>query len=151
MVKIGSNEFEGVAFPLAFEDRYFMLEIVDDMDVWTVFTVHDGAPVIEVLKNKPNKNAITSVETNPTGIVTVSNNAGFLFKLRPGNRNSSIFGSISGRETEIRITDKAITVGGAAFVNNRISGFGVGLMVTSDGGIAMGAGLPAEIYALFNT
>ena len=52
MVKIGSNEFRNVAFPLAFENRYFMLEPSSDTDVWTVFTVKDGKPIIEIVNEK---------------------------------------------------------------------------------------------------
>ena len=127
-----------------------MIEESSDVDVWTVFTVQEGKPIIEILKNQPQANEYTTVETNPTGIVTVSDSTGFIYKLRPGNRNSSIFGSISGEETEIKITDKAVMVGTNKFQNNMVSGFAVGLLV-NNGGIAMGAGLPAEISALFNT
>ena len=151
MTKIGSNEFKNVAFPLAFNSRYFMLEQDGEKDIWTVFTVRGGSPVIEILKNEPNENTISTVETNPTGIVTVSDGSGFLSKLRPGNRNSSVFGSISGEESEIRITDKAIIVGTVTFQNNVTSGFDIGIMVTSDGGISMGGGLPPELHALFHT
>jgi hypothetical protein len=94
MVNIGSNNFENVAFPLTFENRYFMLETSTGTDVWTVFTVQDGKPIIEILKNKPQDNTLSKAETNSTGIVTVSDlkTGSFLYKLRPGNKNSSIFG-----------------------------------------------------------
>ena len=35
MVNIGSNKFENVAFPLAFENIYFMLESSAGADIWT--------------------------------------------------------------------------------------------------------------------
>ena len=53
MVNIGSNKFENVTFPLAFENRFFMLESSAGADVWTVFTLQDGQPIIEILKNNP--------------------------------------------------------------------------------------------------
>ncbi|HFC54431.1 MAG TPA: hypothetical protein ENJ43_08375 [Gammaproteobacteria bacterium] len=152
MVKIGSNEFRYVAFPLAFENRYFMLEPSSDTDVWTVFTVKDGKPIIEILKNQPQDNELSKAETNPTGIVTVSNpkTGAFLYKLRPGNKNSSIFGRINGEETEIKITDKEIRIGTNVFQNNIVSGFAVGIIVDGNGGIGMGAGLPPELQSLFS-
>ncbi len=151
MVKIGSNEFQNVAFPLAFENRYFMLEPSSDADVWTVFTVNDGKPIIEILKNQPQNNELSKAETNPTGIVTVSNpkTGAFLYKLRPGNKNSSIFGRINGEETEIKITDKEIRIGTNVFQNNIVSGFAVGIIVDGNGGIGMGSGLPPELQSLF--
>ncbi len=153
MVNIGSNKFENVAFPLAFENRYFMLEPSAGEDVWTVFTVQDGKPVIEILKNNPQENSISKSETNPTGIITVSDpkTGAFLYKLRPGNKNSSIFGRINGEETEIKITDREILIGTNKFQSNLVSGFAVGIIVDSNGGIGMGAGLPPELQSLFRT
>jgi len=151
MTKIGSNQFKNVIFPLAFENRYFMLESFNGKDLWTVFTLQDEKPVIEILKNKPKKNNVSVVETNSTGIITVSDPTTglFLYKLRPGNKNSSIFGRIKGKETEIRITDKEIRVGTNTFQNNIITGFMVGILVDRNGGISVGAGLPSEIQKLF--
>jgi hypothetical protein len=153
MVSIGSNNFENIAFPLAFENRYFMLESSAGADVWTVFTVQDGKPIIEILKNIPQDNNLSRAKTNPTGIVTVSNpNTGaFLYKLRPGNRNSSIFGRINGEETEIKITDREMRIGTNTFQNNLVNGFAVGIIVNSNGGIGMGTGLPPELQIMFRT
>lgn len=153
MVNIGSNKFENVAFPLAFENRYFMLESSEGEDVWTVFTVQDGKPVIEILKNNPQENSFSKSKTNPTGIITVSDpkTGGFLYKLRPGNKNSSIFGRINGEETEIKITDKEILIGTNKFQSNLVSGSTVGIIVDSNGGIGMGSGLPPELKSLFRT
>ena len=153
MVNIGSNKFENVAFPLAFENRYFMLESTSDSDVWTVFTVQDGNLIIEILKNSPQDNSLTNVETSPTGIVTVSDpkTGTFLYKLRPGNKNSSIFGRIKGNETEIKITDREIRIGTNTFQNNLVSASAVGIIVDGNGGIGMGAGLPPELQSLFST
>lgn len=153
MVSIGSNEFNNVAFPLAFDNRYFMLEPSVDSDIGTVFTVQDGKPIIEILKNNPQDNSLSKAETNPTGIVTVSdpNTGAFLYKLRPGSKNSSIFGRINGEETEIKITDREIRIGTNTFQNNQVSGSAVGIIVNSNGGIGMGTGLPPELQSLFHT
>ena len=150
MVDIGSNKFENVAFPLAFANRYFMLEYSSGKDVWTVFTLEDGKLFIEILKNKPHDNDLSKAETNPTGIVTVSDpkTGAFLYKLRPGSKDSSIFGRINGQETEIKITDREICIGTNKFQNNLVSGFAVGIIVDGRGGIGMGAGLPPELEHL---
>ncbi len=128
-----------------------MLESSGGTDVWTVFTVKDGEPIIEILKNNPQDNDLSNAETNPTGIVTVSEptTGAFLYKLRPGNKNSSIFGRINGEETEIKITDKEIRVGTKTFQNNLVSGFAVGIIVNSNGKLGMGAGLPPKLQSLF--
>jgi hypothetical protein len=153
MVKVGSNTFMNVAFPLAFENRYFMLEPSASMDVWTVFTVQDGKPVIEILKNKPHDNNVSKVESNPTGIVTVSDpeTGTFLYKLRPGNKNTSIFGRIKGEETEIRITDREIRIGTIIFRNILVMDFAVGVIVDKNGGTVMGASLPPVLQSIFST
>jgi len=152
MISIGSNTFENVAFPLAFENRYFMLESSVGEDVWTVFTVQDGKTIIEILKNKPQENSISLVETNPTGIVTVSDpkTGEFLYKLRPGNKNSSVFGRINGAESEIKITDREIRIGTNTFQNNLVMGSTVGILVDKNGGISVGAGLPSELQSIFS-
>ena len=153
MTTIGSNEFDNVAFPLAFENRYFMSESSGDGDdIWTVFIIQNGKPVIEILKNSPQKNSVSTAETNPTGIVTVSNpkTGSFIYKLRPGNKNSSIFGRINGEETEIKITDKKILIGTNIFQNNQVTDCAVGIIINKDGGIGMGADLPPEIQSIFS-
>ena len=101
---------------------------------------------IEILRNKPQDNDLSKAETNSTGVVTVSDpmtNA-FLYKLRPGNKSSSIFGRINGQETEIKITDKEIRVGTNTFQNNIVSGFAVGIIVDSKGHRNGGERLPPE-------
>ena len=153
MISIGSNNFEKVAIPLAIEDRYFLIEEQNGNDIWTVFTFSDGQPVVEILRNQPQKNSLSTATTNPTGIVTVAdpNTGAFLYKLRPGSKNSSIFGKIRGEETEIRVTDREIRIGTNVFQNNTVLGSAVGIKIGKDGSIAMGVGLPPELRKLFST
>ncbi len=129
-----------------------MLEASPEKDVWTVLQVKDGDLIIEVLKNEPNENPSTEVTTNPTGIITVSDkdSGKFLYKIRPDSKNTSIFGSINGEETEIKITDKEIRVGTNSFQNNMVIGAGVGIMVDKNGGMGMGGGLPKEFEKLIS-
>ena len=149
MLNIGNNEFENVAIPLIFEDRYFQFEEIDGVDYWTVFTFKDGNPIIEILRNEPQENPITTVETNPTGIITISDpdSNAFLFKIRPGSKNSSIFGRIEGKEAEIVITDREIRYGTNVLQNNTIVAR-VGIRIHSNGGFEIAAHLPEEIEAL---
>ena len=152
MANVGSNQFKNVTFPLVFEDRYFMLEASPEKDVWTVLQLKDGDLIIEVLKNEPQQNPSTEVTTNPTGIITVSDkdSGKFLYKIRPESKNTSIFGSINGAETEIKITDKEIRVGTNSFQNNMVIGSSVGIMVDKNGGMGMGGGLPKEFGKLIS-
>ena len=153
MISIGGNKFEKVAIPLAIKDRYFLIEEQNGNDVWTVFTFSDGQPVIEILRNQPQKNPISTATTNPTGIVTVADpkSGDFFYKLRPGSKSSSVFGKIRGEETEIRVTDREIRIGTNVFQNNTVIGSAVGIKVGKDGSIAMGAALPPELRKLFST
>ena len=150
MINIGSNKFEQVAVPLIFEDRYFLLESTGAKDVWTVFTFVNGEPVIEIMKNVPQKNSLTEVTTNPAGIITVADlkTNNFLYKIRPGSKDSSIFGAIQGNEKEIKITDKEIRFGGIKASNNIIMGLPVGIIIKKDGSSAIGSTLPAEFRKL---
>ena len=153
MINIGSNKFEKVTIPIAVEDRYFLLEEENSNDIWTVLTFVDGKPIIEILRNAPKENPVSSVTTNPTGVVTVSDptTGNFLYKLRPGAKNSSIFGSLQGVETEIKITDREIRVETNVFQNNMIVGSQVGIKIDKNGGIAMGTGLPPEFQKIIGT
>jgi hypothetical protein len=152
MTTIGSNQFKNLTFPLVFQDHYFMLETSNEKDVWTVLQLKDGDLIIEVLKNEPQQTPSTQVTTNPTGIITVSDKESgrFLYKIRPESKNTSIFGSINGKETEIKITDREIRVGTNSFQNNMVIGSSVGIMVDKNGGIGMGGGIPKEIEKLIS-
>ena len=152
MANVGGNQFKNVTFPFVFEDRYFMLEASSEKDVWTVLQLKDGDLIIEVLKNEPHQNPSTEVTTNPTGIITVSDkdSGKFLYKIRPESKSTSIFGSINGEETEIKITDKEIRVGTNSFQKNMVIGLSVGIMVDKNGGIGMGGGLPKEFEKFIN-
>lgn len=152
MANVGGNQFKNVTFPLVFEDRYFMLEASPEKDVWTVLQLKDGDLIIEVLKNEPHQNPSTEVTANPTGIITVSDkdSGKFLYKIRPESKSTSIFGSINGEETEIKITDKEIRVGTNSFQKNMVIGSSIGIMVDKNGGMSMGGGLPIEFQKLIS-
>ena len=148
-VNIGSNQCTNVAVPLVLDDRFFLLEDDDDQDIWTVFTFDGGKPVVEILRNRPQANKLSKCEANPTGVITVSDpeTGEFLYKVRPGRKQSSIFGSIQGKEMEIQVLDREIRIGTSVFSNNVINGFPVGVLVRG-GSIGIGAGLPPEFQQL---
>jgi len=148
MTNVGANKFDNVACPLVFENRYFLVDQSTGDAQWTVLSLQNGDLIIEVLNNKPQKNNITEVVTNPTGIITVSDPISdkFLYKIRPGSRSTSIFGSICGEETEIKITDKEILVGTKRFYRNRVVNSPIGVLVRQSGSVGLGGGkLPKEI------
>jgi len=151
VINIGGNHFEGVAIPLRLDDRFFIQEVVGGKDLWTVFTFRDGKPVLEVLKNSPQENPFSAVTTNPTGIITVAHptTGKFQYKIRPGKGESSIFGTIGGQETEIRVRDHEIRVGTNVFQNNAVKNFPVGISVQG-GSISLGAPFPPEFVALMS-
>ncbi len=152
MINIGSNKFENVAIPLIFQDRYFLLEQEGDQDVFTVFTFHKGQPTIEVLKNEPVENPITKTEKNATGIITVSDpiSGAFLYKIRPGSKDSSIFGTMGAKEEEIRIRDREITFRGNVFSENMFINIPVGIHIGKDGSVGLGAQFPPEFMQLLS-
>lgn len=150
MINIGSNKFDQVEIPLVFEDRYFLIEEQNGNDLWTVLTFADGNPVVEILRNEPQQNALSTASKNPTGIVTIAdpNTGAFLYKLRPGSKNSSIFGSMNGQETEIKITDREIRIGTNVIQKSMIVGSPVGIKVGKNGTIDIGTKLPPEFQKL---
>ncbi len=152
-VNVGGNTFQDVTFPLVFENRYFMLEPSSDKDIWTIFFLQGRETILEVLKNQPQENLFTEIITNPTGIITVSDRESgkFLYNIRPGNKSTSIFGSLQGQETEIKITDREIRVGSNIFQANHVIGSYIGIVVDKNGGIGMGGALPPEIQKLLIT
>jgi hypothetical protein len=151
MANVGSNKFKKVTFPLVIENRFFMLDQSTKDDKWSVLSLQDGNLITEVLNNKPQENTITEVITSPTGVIIVSDlkSDKFLYKIRPGDKNSSIFGTVGGEEKEIKITDKEIRVGTNSFRNNCVESSPVGICVGKNGEIGLGGNLPQEIQDIF--
>jgi hypothetical protein len=143
LARFGGNEFTGFSVPLVFEGRYFVLE-PGDPPLVTVLVERDGQPLFEVLKNQPIENEITSVATNPTGVVTVTDKAShkFLYKIRPGSETSVAFGKLDGGEISARITDRSLQVGGVTLENNVFAGQWAGVIVRPDGSVGIGAAIP---------
>lgn len=149
-VLIGSNTFSNVAAPVMIDDRCFFLE--DNgvgMDLWTVVTRFGDGLILEVLRNRPILNPLTQVTSNPTGIITISDRERNMFrhKIRPGRRNSSIFGVIDGEESEIIVRDGYIKAAGVKLQKNKLSGSEVGVMVRGSS-VSISGPLPPEFRRL---
>ena len=149
MATFGGNHFDGdFSVPLAFDGRYFILE-PGDPPLVTVVREVDGSPTFEVLKNEPVGDDATKT---PAGIVTVGESGGgFLYKVRPASETSVVFGTVSGDEIDVRITDKQIRVGGITLENNTFSGRMAGVVVDADGGVGIGAPIPETLVRWFGT
>ena len=143
MARFGGNDFSDLSVPLVFEGRYFVMEPGDPPKI-SVFLERDGEPVFEVLKNEPVGNDETEVTVTPPGIVTVSQRGSgkFLYKVRPGQESSAVFGALRGEEIIARITDRKIQVGEITVENNRFIGGKAGVIVRADGTVGIGCAIP---------
>ena len=148
MARFGGNEFTEFSVPLIFEGRYFIMESGNPPSITVVREMH-GEPVFEILKNAPKDNPTTAVSETPPGIVTVSDKqtGRFLYKIRPGSETSVAFGKLDGSEISVRITDRNIQVGDATVEKNLFVGPMAGVFVDSDGGVSIGAPIPARVMA----
>ena len=120
MAKFGSNEFTNFSIPLAFDGRYFILEPVSP-PLLSVIVEEAGQPAFEVLKNRPAGTATSNAAVTPPGIVTVTNKTTgkFIYKVRPGSETSIAFGTLTGDELVVRITDRMVQIGTNTFQNKK--------------------------------
>lgn len=144
-INIGSNLYFGVPFPLVLADRFFAIyedngSMLADVFRWDEAT---QTPTFEVVRSVPQEDHIS---TNPTGIVTVTNedSGAFLYKFRPKPGVSQIFGKVPVvADTEVRVKDHemVVTQNGVPIVtmqNNMMLGCPIGVLVGADGSVAMG-------------
>jgi len=150
MTKFGGSTFINCSIPLAFSGRYFILE-PGNPPAFSVVLEYNGAPVFEIKNNEPCDNPLTNVVKNAAGIVTVSEKSTgkFLYKFRPESETSIVFGNINGGEMTAKISDKRIQIGGITMENNTFVNCGAGVVVDQNGGVSMGAPIPASLLALF--
>jgi len=150
MVRFGGIEFINCSVPLAFEGRYFILELGNPAMV-TVVRDQCGQPVFEIKQNEPVENNQSIVTKTSVGIVTVADKASgkFLYKVRPSSETSVVFGKIDGGEITALISDKHIKVGGITLENCVFNGFGAGIVVGSDCSVGIGAPIPPTLLKWF--
>lgn len=149
--KFGGSEFTNCSVPLAFKDRYFIIEPGTPDPVVSVVFDHKGSPMFEILKNEPMDNPLSIVSKTPPGIVTVAERQTnrFLYKVRPGSETSVVFGTISGEEISASVTDRQIRVGGITIENCVFNGVGAGVVVEENGRVGIGAPIPEVLRNWF--
>jgi hypothetical protein len=143
-VKLGSNDFFGVPFPLVLADRFFHIYPATSGFKLDLFRWDEELqqPFYEVKASTP---LLDNISTNPTGIVTFSEptSGTFQYKFRPKPRVSQIFGKVPiDKEFEVLINDRMITVMAAnenicTLQRNQFSGPPIGIQVGADGSIAI--------------
>lgn len=142
---IGGNEFINCSFPLALNNKYFLIEEGAE-HLFTVFNIENGKVITEIFKNEPQDNPYTRGTKNATGIITVCDNqtGNFIYKIRPGSKSSEIFGRIVDEEEPIIIKDNYIE-----YKTHRFQGCGfygqVGIKINADGTTRVAALLPQEL------
>src|SRR4051812_30632113 len=151
MARFGGNEFTHFSVPLVFEDHYFILEPTTTIPLITVVRDYEGQPVFEVLKNQPIENPLTDVTKTPPGIVTVADRQTdqFLYKVRPGSETSVVFGTVTGEDISVSITDRHIRVGDQKIENNTFSGPMAGVVIGADGSVGIAAPIPEQLRQWF--
>lgn len=149
MPRFGSNILN-CPIPIILENRYFVLEQENGQDIFSVFTLRDRTPIFEILRNEPQDNPLTTASKTAPGFITVveKETGNLLYKLRPVYRGSSIFGRIKGKETEISITDREISVGGIMKLQGNEVRAEVGIIVRG-GSVSIGGFIPEEAKHLF--
>lgn len=151
-VKLGGSEFVNCSVPLAFGQRYVILESGAPKPLVTVLVEHQGKLVAEVLKNEPQENPVSEVSKSGAGIVTVADRetGSFLYKVRPTSATSVLFGlRLGDEEIPVRVTDKLIEVGNRRVVNCVFDGVAVGVLLREDGSLALGAQIPDSLRKAF--
>jgi hypothetical protein len=114
--------------------------------------VEEGNRVaFEVLKNQPGDSSRTTAAANHSGVVTVTEKATgkFLYKVRSGSETSIAFGTLTGGEIVVRITDSFVQAGGVTVKNNSFVGNIAGVVVHESGGIGVGGVIPVSVLRLF--
>jgi hypothetical protein len=143
-VQLGGNDFFGVPFPLVLADRFFHIYSHNEKFAIDIFRwdIETKSAVYEVKSSKP---LTKNIETNPTGIVTFSEEGGgFLFKFRPKPGVSQIFGYVPVQDEiavhiddrSVRVTRGATTV--ATLQRNQFSGIPIGIEIAADGSMGIG-------------
>jgi len=102
MAELENIKLIDCSVPLAFEERYFVLE-PEARNLFNVVLKHEGKPLFEIRQNKPAENPITEIKKLETGIITVSEKETekFLYKYKPGPETIFVFGKNDGGAFEI--------------------------------------------------
>jgi len=139
-IQMGSQVFSDVAIPLLWGTRAILQ---DKKGRISIIDLSGTNAKLEVLGDKPAPN----IEFRPIsgGVIEILQDGNPLYAFDSGNK--TIHG-LTLRLPECQISNNATRIGTNLFQNNMISGFGVGIMVMEDGGIALGGPLPAGLAKL---
>jgi hypothetical protein len=139
-LQMGSHVFRDVAVPLLWGTRAI---IQDAKQRLSVIDLGGHKARLEVLGDKP----APGVEFRPLsgGAFEVLEDRKPLYAYDAAHK--AVRG-ISLRLPECRVQQNSISIGTNVFTHNRVHGFGVGIMITADGGIAVGAPLPPGLAKL---
>lgn len=108
--------------------------------------------MFEVVRNEPGDAPMSEVTKTPTGVVTVSDEAGrFLYKVRPQDEIRVVFGKKDGGQVSVLVTDKKIQVGVATIKNSRFDGEMAGVVIRPNGGVDIGASIPPALLHWLQT
>ncbi len=152
MAELENIKLTDCAVPLAFEERYFVLE-PGAGNLFNVVLKHEGKPLFEIRQNEPAENPITEIKKLETGIITVSEKETekFLYKYKPGPETIFVFGKNNGGKITviINIPGKTVNVGGITLDGCSFNDLIAGVWVNDGGTFEIGASIPRVLRRLF--
>ena len=137
---MGSQVFDNVTVPLLWGTRAVLQ---DKKARLSVIDLSGPEARVEILGDKP----APGIEFRPIsgGIFEILENAAPLYAFDPQQKKLR---GVSLRLPECEIGKTMTRIGTNTIQNNMVSGFGVGIWVKSDGGMAIGAPLPPGLAKL---
>jgi len=139
-LRMGSQVFRDVTIPILWGTRAVLQ---DKRGRISIVDLSGPQAKLEILGDQPAPN----VEFRPIsgGAIEILNDGTSLYAF---DAQTKTIRGITLRLPECEMTDNGIRVGTNRFQNNMISGFGVGIMIMEDGGIAVGGPLPPGLARL---
>jgi hypothetical protein len=137
-LRMGSQEFQNVEVPLLWGDRAILQ---DGKGRLSVIDLSTAEARVEVLADEPSPGA--SFRPQVDGFVLLQDGR----ELYSYNPKEKLLSSITLDLPDVQISEDVTRIGTNHFSRNRISGYGVGIAVRSDG-IALGASLPPGLAKL---
>lgn len=150
MTIISGNQFGEFSIPLAFGNRYFILEPSAAGLQVSVFLDQGGAiPVFEILKNEPIGNPNSHVINSLPGILVTSDNAKKqIYQLQVGHEVLVKFRLENETDFTVHFSKEKIQAGGVTLENSSFQGV-IGVVVEPNGAVGVGGALPKSLLHLF--
>jgi len=139
-IRMGSQVFNDIEVPLLWGTRAVLQ---DKKGRISVIDLNRPEAKLEILGDKP----ASGIEFRPIsgGAVEILEGGIPLYSFNPATKTIT---GVTLQLPECQITETGTRVGTNRFQNNMVRGFGVGIYVMPDGGIAMGAPLPPGLAKL---